>query len=100
MTKKEIPLRFYNTDLYQILLNQLTHFHIHPHDMEASVQRKESKYTVILRFGEEFSHEQTKDFIDEDFIHGKENIIEFFFISAKQCKEVMIGDYYQMMKPK
>lgn len=64
MTKQEIPLRFYDTELHQILLNQLAHFHIHPHDIEASVQKKESKYTVILRFGEEFSHEQTRDFTD------------------------------------
>jgi hypothetical protein len=87
--------------LYQAITNKLEEQHnIHPYDIQAKVQTDTSGYQVIVYFGDGFAHKESHYFSNEAIENMNHNVIEFIEKIGDACKEVMIADYFKMMRPK
>ncbi|MUV36731.1 hypothetical protein JNUCC1_00535 [Lentibacillus sp. JNUCC-1] len=99
-TQKAKSLRVIAPQLYKDIINAMTAKHnIHSYDIQATAIEKKDGLTIILRFGEEFAHTQEAFFTHETIKDRGEELNQFIQETADICKDVMVKDYFKMMKP-
>ncbi|GAA0611349.1 hypothetical protein GCM10009001_30740 [Virgibacillus siamensis] len=92
-------LRVLFPDLYQFVVNHLEETHnIHPYDVQAHALKDQNGYQLIFHFGEGYAHEESKFFTLDSIKNMDAEIKEFTKTVGEKCKEVMIADYFKMMK--
>ncbi|WP_430540015.1 hypothetical protein [Neobacillus drentensis] len=95
---KERLLRFAVPALYNRMIEIFAAYHIHPHDVQATVLKNENGYEILVRFTSDFSQLVTKQFSFEQGEVPDEEVTRFFEEAAESCKSFLIADYYKMMK--
>ncbi|QHS22470.1 hypothetical protein GWK91_05670 [Virgibacillus sp. MSP4-1] len=93
------PLRTVSKPLYEELISELGKFHIHSFDVQAKAIEKDDGMEIILHFGESFSQQLSKNFTSKQIENTGHEIKEFIRESAEKMKEIMIADYFKMIKP-
>ncbi|GAA0444652.1 hypothetical protein GCM10008983_22580 [Lentibacillus halophilus] len=96
----ERSLRIILPELYHFITTELENrYNIHKYDIQANAIKEESGYKVILYYGDGFAHQMSRS-LTNDVLHNKrEALTEFLEEAGESCKEVMIADYFRMMKP-
>lgn len=99
-TENERFLRVILPNLYNFLMEELEkHYNIHPYDIQAHAIKESEQYQLIFYFGDGFAHQKTKSFSNEAIEKMSTEITDFAKELGEACKEVMIADYFKMMKP-
>lgn len=96
--EQEVSLRIVLPDLYKDIVDKLKEQHIHAYDIQASAVKKENGFEVFIRFGEGFTQKQSQYFTYEAIEKTDQAITNFVEGIGKACKEIMIADYFKMMK--
>ncbi|QKY69154.1 hypothetical protein [Lentibacillus sp. CBA3610] len=97
---REQPMRIILPNLYNEITKQLEEQHnIHPYDIQAKAVTEDSGYQVIIYFGDGFSHRKSKHFSSEAIEKMDTDESGFIEELGDACKEVMIADYFKMMRP-
>ncbi|ALX47904.1 hypothetical protein [Lentibacillus amyloliquefaciens] len=97
---REKPMRVILPDLHHEITKQLEEQHnIHPYDIQTKVTESNSGYQVTIYFGDSFAHRESQHFSSEAIENKDPVLSEFVEKIGDTCKEVMIADYYKMMRP-
>ncbi|KWZ78736.1 hypothetical protein [Heyndrickxia coagulans] len=96
--QQEKPLFSVPPPLYHTFMQTFELHHIHLYDADPAGVEKENGIEVVLRYGDRFQHETRKCFSFSDIENKAPEVAEFFKQAAESCKEVLIADYYKMMK--
>lgn len=96
--EKQWMLRAVSPDLFDKIISELEKYHIHLNDIQANVIKKEDGLEVIVLFGENFNQSKSRFFTNETVENQYEDIQRFAYDIAEACREVMIADYFKMMK--
>ncbi|MFC3040630.1 hypothetical protein ACFOGI_10265 [Virgibacillus xinjiangensis] len=98
--KKAKFLRVLSPKLYRFLTSQLEEqFHIHSYDIQLEGIQEENGILVILQYGEGFTHVEEEVFSMDEIEQEGEDLQDFVQRTGEACREVMIADYYKMVKP-
>ncbi|MBP1950748.1 hypothetical protein [Virgibacillus litoralis] len=98
-TEQEQFLRVALPDLYSFLMEEVEkHYNIHPYDIQAHVIKDSEQYQLIFYYGDGFAHQKSKSFSHEAVERMGEEMTDFSKELGEACKEVMIADYFKMMK--
>ena len=92
-------LRVIAPDIYQIITSELEKQNIHSYDVQINAIKKEQGLQIILLFGENFTHKKEQFFTHEAIKNFSDEIIAFAKETGESCKEVMISEYFKMMRP-
>lgn len=95
----EQSLRAVSPTFYRYLVSAFESFHIHPYDIQANAIIQGDEVEVILRFGEDFHQTERRAFTLDTIEKGSQDITDFIKETGEVCKNVLIADYYKMMKP-
>lgn len=95
---QERLLRFTAPALYSHMVEVFSNYHIHPHDVHAISTKNEIGLEVTLRFSNDFSEIESKQFSSEQADNPDDEVKRFFEEAAKKCKSLLIADYYKMIK--
>ncbi|HBI02558.1 MAG TPA: hypothetical protein DDY49_00830 [Paenibacillaceae bacterium] len=95
---EERILRYAAPPLYKRMVEVFSTYHIHPYDFFAKLRKNNTEFTVIVRFSPDFSQVVSKGFTSEQVMHPDEEVTGFFEEAAKQCKSVLVADYYKIKK--
>lgn len=95
---EERLLRFAVPALYQRMVETFSTYHIHPHDVQATIFKNEDGFDVTLRFSNDFSQSVTTYLKNEQAAYPDEDVTRFFEEAADKCKSTLIADYYKMIK--
>ncbi|SFD77437.1 hypothetical protein SAMN05216238_10429 [Lentibacillus persicus] len=99
--KHEKPMRVILPQLHHQIAEQLEEQHnIHPYDIQTKVIPVDAGYEVIVYFGDSFAHREAAYFSVEAIEKNGGELSGFIEKIGDTCKEVMIADYYKMMRPK
>ncbi|HLQ71726.1 MAG TPA: hypothetical protein VK142_07970 [Bacillota bacterium] len=96
--EKQRMLRAVSPDLFNVIISELEKYNIHLNDIQANVIIKEDGLDVIVLFGEHFNQTKSRFFTHESIESQFEDIQRFAYDIAEACREVMIADYFKMMK--
>ncbi|QDI92141.1 hypothetical protein EPH95_13875 [Salicibibacter halophilus] len=97
---QEQPMRMVFPSLFKHMAYQLEETHnIHPHDIDARVITGKSDLKVIIRFGDNFSHEEWQRFSYQAIENLDSDVKAFIHATGKTCIKVLFNDYFNMMKP-
>ncbi|MGM8364955.1 hypothetical protein ACLIBG_05650 [Virgibacillus sp. W0181] len=93
-------LRVIDPKLFRYIVNKLNDSHnIHSYDIEALAVKEASGLTITLRYGENYAQSKEAFFSFEIINNRSEELNAFIQEAADECKEVMVADYFKMMKP-
>ncbi|WP_138417515.1 hypothetical protein [Aquibacillus sediminis] len=92
-------LRVAYPETYGLLMAELSKHHIHAYDVQATAKKVDQYVEIQVRFGEDFSKEQTQTFREKEIKQKSEEITNFFKQVGETCKEILIADYFKMVKP-
>lgn len=95
----EKPLRMISPKLYHYIISEFKNDNIHSYDLLVNGIKKGDEIKIILRFGENFSHNTTKVFSDRAIAEQAHELSEFIKDATEACKKAMIDDYFQKMAP-
>ncbi|WP_010530761.1 hypothetical protein [Lentibacillus jeotgali] len=100
-SKREQPMRVILPDLYKEITTNLEERHnIHKYDIQAHAAKTPSGYEAIIYFGDSYAHMESQYFSNQSIKNMNHEIMEFIERVGNACKEVMIADYFKMMRPK
>lgn len=94
----EKPLRVVLPKLYNYLVKELESFHVHAYDIQANAVEKDSGYQIMIHYGEGFSQLESQFFFYKSINNLDESITEYIGTIGEKCKQVMVADYFKMMK--
>lgn len=94
-----VPLRSYSKLLYEVMKEELLVSNIHSYDVRPFVDEVSEGVHIHLFYGEDYAHESKGLFTAEQVNQIDEEVKQFFNEIGKKCQEVMIADYFKMMKP-
>lgn len=97
-TPKERSLRICFPKLYRQIVTKLEDFHIHPYDLQINIKDKKGSYQLILHYGKGYSHTVSQHFTAVQLNEMDPGIIDFVLQNVDAIKEVMVADYFKMMK--
>jgi hypothetical protein len=92
-------LRFGAPELYNKMVETFSAYHLHPHDVHATLVKSENGLAVTLNFTADFSQSLSANFSLEQAADPDEAVSRFFEGVAERCKGLLIADYYRMLKP-
>lgn len=98
VTQKEQPIRIIFPKLYKHIASELEEIHIHPYDIQANIQGEGSSYRVILHYGDGFAHTESQLFTAAAIDQLNQELTAFIKETGETIKQVMIADYFKMMK--
>jgi hypothetical protein len=98
MDQAEKMMRIVAPNLYNQIVTILEEDNIHPYDIEANVIEETSGFKVVIRFGEGFTQERSEVFSYKSIEDMDTEITEFIHSISEECKQVMVSDYFKMMK--
>lgn len=96
--EKEWILRAVSPELFEHITAELEKSNIHPNDIQANAIKKDDGLDVTVRFGDNFGQTRSQFFAYADINSNHESINTFANDIAEACREVMIADYFKMMK--
>ncbi|MGY0691712.1 hypothetical protein ACW2QC_02825 [Virgibacillus sp. FSP13] len=96
--ENEQPIRILFPKLYEYIETELENLHVHPYDIQANIAEEGSEYRILIHFGDGFAHTKSQLFTLEAINQLDTQITEFIKELGEKCKEVMIADYFKMMK--
>lgn len=98
---KERPqsLRVVSPLLYQSILIELEKQNIHSYDVQIDAVKGNKGIHIILKYGESFTHQKEQSFTNHAIEKNSSEIAEFVKKAGETCKEVMINEYFKMMRP-
>ncbi|MBP2258534.1 hypothetical protein [Virgibacillus alimentarius] len=94
----ERMMRIVSPNLYNHVTAELEKMNIHSYDIEANVIEEDSGLQVIVRFGEGFTQERSQLFSYDTVTALDKDIDTFIKSIGEDCKQIMIADYFKMMK--
>ncbi|SDI72844.1 hypothetical protein [Natribacillus halophilus] len=98
--KRERLLRVVSPSLYQHVTIELESTHnVHSYDIEATAISEEHELELIIRYGDDFNHEERHSFSHQAIEQMDTTITDFIHAVGKNCVKVMVSDYFQRMKP-
>lgn len=98
-TDKQVSLRVILPNLYNYMTAELeSRFNLHPYDFQVSAMKEVGGYNIIIQFGDGFAHNHTEFFSYETIQKTDSEIDKVIEKIGESCKEVMIADYFKMMK--
>lgn len=92
-------LRIASPELYDIIIEELEKHNIHSYDIEMNANKDENGIQIILLYGEKFNYEKERYFSYQTIETDKSEIIKFANETGEDCKEIMIKEYFKMMRP-
>ncbi|TMN23077.1 hypothetical protein [Lentibacillus cibarius] len=92
-------LRTMYPSAYKCLIEKLQEHNIHSFDVQATARKKDAYVSVSVRFGERFGQEKIQDFPEKALHETDSDFAAFCEEVQKTCKEVLIADYFKMVKP-
>ncbi|TMN23684.1 hypothetical protein FH966_12865 [Lentibacillus cibarius] len=99
-SSKKRTLRIILPELYNFITTKLEElYNIHPYDIQVYAVKEASGYKLFLYYGDGYAHQKSQSFTDEALQNFDTELLEFIESVGESCKEVMIADYYRMMKP-
>lgn len=96
---EERLLRYAAPELYKEMVEAFSTYKIHPYDVQARVQKKETGIEVTIWYSTNFSQSTTAHFSFTQAIQPDAEVTSFFKDVAEKCKASLISDYYKMIKP-
>lgn len=99
MKNEERMLQIEFPELYQLAVENLQENNIHSYDVQLAVKEADTGFELILYFGEAYSHKKSEQFTRNEIESLAPSILEFIKNTAEKIKEVMVSDYFKMMKP-
>lgn len=93
------PLMILSPNLYQQLIDSLETENIHSFDIEAYGLKTKDHLEVEVRFGEEYQKVMKETFPLAILKEESEEYLNFCKNVGETCKEIMIQDYFKMVKP-
>lgn len=98
--RTRVLLRIENPDLHQLIADIFYDAHnLHPQDFQADVIVEETGYHLRIKYGEQFRVESEVFLTFTDIENESEELISFIKKTANTCQEIMVKDYFRMMKP-
>jgi hypothetical protein len=97
-TQKEQSIRVLFPKLYKHIASELEEIHIHPYDIQANIQDVGPSYRVILHYGDGFAHTESQLFTADAINQLSTELTTFIKETGEMIKQVMIADYFKMMK--
>jgi len=91
-------LRVISPHLFEQITAELEKYNVHLNDIQANVVEKDDGLEVIVLFGEHFSQSKSHFFGHSESDFDEVEIKQFANTVAEACKEVMVADYFKMMK--
>lgn len=92
-------LRIIAPKLYEFITNELEKENIHSYDVQMKALQKEEGIHVFLWYGEKYNNQADAFFSHQVVEELGEEIEEFIKNVAESCKEIMLNEYFKMMKP-
>ncbi|MNO01396.1 hypothetical protein D3C81_2215230 [compost metagenome] len=77
---------------------ELTSYHLHSFDVQASGVESNDDVTVVLKYGDRLSYTKEKSFSHHTVKENVEDIRKFFRSAGDDIKKTLISDYFKMMK--
>lgn len=97
--EKQMMLRAVAPSLFNSIISGLANYNIHLNDVQANAIKKEDGLDVTVLFGEHFNQYKSHFFTYDDINSDEDDEIKRFVNDiAEACKEVMIADYFKMIK--
>lgn len=97
--EKEWMLRAVSPDLFKKVTSDLEKYNIHLNDIQANAVKKDDGLDVIILFGESFNQFKSHFFTYDEIDSNDVKVSQFINEVAEACKDIMIADYFKMMKP-
>lgn len=91
-------LRIVEPKLYSMIVDELEDQNIHSYDVQMMASEIEEGIQLVLRYGGSFQHEKRK-FFTYDSMKNESEIQHFAQEIGKACEEVLINEYFKMMRP-
>ena len=96
--EKQWMLRVISPSMFEQIRSELEKYNVHPNDIQAKAIEKNDGLEVTVLFGEGFNQSKAQFFTNDAIETDYESIQRFAYDIAEACREVMIADYYKMMK--
>lgn len=100
-TPKQRSLRLISPKVYNYITETLEQTHnIHSYDLKMDAIPKQDGITIIVRFGETFSHHKEQYFTFDQLEEGIcDELKEFVTDLGEACTKVLIDDYFKIYAP-
>lgn len=93
-------LRVIDPKLFKYIVHELNERHnIHSYDIETLAEKEAAGLNLTIRYGENYSHSKEAFFAYDTLKERADDLNDFIHEVADNCKEVMVADYFKMMKP-
>lgn len=95
---EEESLRIGAPRLYERMMEAFSKHRIHPFDTEGKVVKKKDRIHITLTLAGSTSPLATKEFTLQQAKEPDQEVISFFEGTAEECKNLLIKNYYKMIK--
>lgn len=93
-------LQIIDPKLYRYIVEELNERHnIHSYDTEILATKENSGLTLIIKYGQNFAHSKERFIKNKSLKNQEDDFVKFVHEVADECKEVMIAEYFKMVKP-
>lgn len=96
--EKQQMLRAVAPHLFEQITTELELYNIHLNDIQANVVKKDEGLHVIVLFGENFTQSKSHFFSSAKDDVNEIEMKQFAHKIAEACREIMVADYFKMMK--
>lgn len=96
--QRERPLRVMLPTFYNYLIMELEKECIHAYDIQANAVESKTGYVIHIFYGQGFTQTSSNFFSHSSIENVDESVKEYIKTIAEKCKQVMIADYFKMMK--
>lgn len=95
---EEESLRIAAPKLYGKMMETFSKYNLHPYDTEGSVLKKENGMDVTLKLAGSHSVVSTTYLSKKQIEQPDDEVERFFETSAEECKNLLIKNYFKMIK--
>lgn len=95
---EEESLRFAAPKLYGKMMETFSKYNLHPYDTESSALKKEDGMDITLKLAGSNSVVATTHLTRKQIEQPDEDVVSFFETSAEECKNLLIKNYFKMIK--
>lgn len=95
---EEESLRFATPRLYERMVETFSKYNLHPYDTEATVRRKHDSIDISIKLTGNAANLASTTISLNQANEPDEEVNTFFETSAEECKNLLIKDYFKMIK--
>lgn len=95
---EEESLRIAAPNLYNKMLESFSKYNLHPYDTESSVIKNQNGMDITIKLAGSQSMLATTKITAKQANEPDEEVISFFESSAEKCKNLLIKNYFKMIK--